>query len=117
MENSEAGYPVFSPKRFVYISLIPNLVFLLSIVICLFVCKKAYADGTASRTHFLANLAMLVFAAVYSVLVAIFSMRRFSRKHYLAGAFFILQFFATAFLTYWLYLILGLFGFGYALKG
>lgn len=117
MEEADSVVPVFSFRRFALRSLLPNLVLLSVLLVIIFWCKSAYADTSATRVNFLVNLIAMVFAWIYAILLAIFSVIRFSRRQYMAGLILLGQFFLTAFMSYWLFVILSVFGFAYAMKG
>ena len=117
MEDTLPVTPAFSQKRFVLRSLLPNAVVTLTFVCLLFWCKSAYEATTATRTNFLANLIALPLCWTHSLLLLIFCIRRFIKKQAMAGMTFLLHAFFSASVGYWLYLILALYGWAYAMKG
>ncbi len=84
-------------------------------IMLLLVIRPQYTDRSADRIDFLLNLAILVVCWVHTLLILIFSMRRFSRKQIAAGGIFLVHFFASAFLSFYAYMMINI-GWVYALK-
>jgi apolipoprotein N-acyltransferase len=91
------------------------LVTLTFAILLLLVIRPQYTDRSADRTDFLMNLAILVVCWVHTLLILIFSMRRFARKQLPHGGIYILHFFASASLGFYAYMMLNI-GWIYALK-
>lgn len=117
MEDTLPAIPAFSLKRFLLRSVLPNAAVTLAFVVILFWCKTAYEQTTATRTNFLANLIALPVCWTHTLLLLIFSVRRFVKRQVTAGLSFLLHAFFSASVGYWLYLILALYGWAYAMKG
>jgi hypothetical protein len=84
-------------------------------VMLLIVIRPQYADRSADRSDFLMNLALLVICWVHTLLILIFSMRRFAKKHIAPGGIFLLHFFLSASLGFYAYMMVNI-GWIYALK-
>jgi len=91
------------------------LVTLTCAVLLLLVIRPQYADRSADRTDFLMNLGLLVVCWVHTLLILIFSMRRFAKKHMAAGGIFLLHFALSSGLSFYAYMMLNI-GWIYALK-
>lgn len=91
------------------------LVTLTFAVMLLIVIRPQYADRSADRMDFLMNLVLLVICWVHTLLILIFSMRRFAKKQAGAGAIYILHFLASASLGFYAYMMINI-GWIYALK-
>jgi hypothetical protein len=107
----------FSFQKFFLRAWLINLLFTLTFGIILIVSYHNYDNFTATRTTFLTNLIVLPIAWVHTMLILIFSLRRFSRKQFTAGIIFLMHFFVSSVVSYYLYLILALFGWTCAMKG
>jgi hypothetical protein len=84
-------------------------------VMLLLVIRPQYADRSADRMDFLVNLVILVLCWVHTLLILIFSMRRFAKKQMAPGGIYILHFFASASLGFYAYMMINI-GWIYALK-
>lgn len=104
-------------KSFLLRSWLINLVFTIAFLVILVVVRKHYTDTSALRTDFLINLIALPICATHSVLLLIFALRRFAKRHVVPGIVFLVQFLVSGVITYYLYLILALFGWAYTMKG
>jgi len=107
----------FSFQRFFLRVWLANLIFTLTFAIVLFFCHLYYENFTATRTTFLTNLIVLPIAWVHTMLIFIFSIRRFSKKQIAAGICLFLHFLFSAVVGYYLYLLLAIFGWTCAMKG
>lgn len=92
------------------------LLTLIFAIILLLIVRVHYTHQTATRTDFLLNLGTLIVCWVHTLLILIFSMRRFSRKQIPAGGIFLVHFFLSAFLSFYAYMMINI-GWIYALKG
>jgi hypothetical protein len=70
-------------------------------VLLVLIVRPHYADFTATHKHLLINLAAMILCWVHTLLILIFSMRRFSRKETNPGLIFLLHFFLSATLGYY----------------
>ena len=84
-------------------------------VLLLIIIRPQYADRSANRADFLLNLGILIVCWVHTLLILIFAMRRFARKHIAPGGIFLLHFFLSASLGFYAYMMLNI-GWIYALK-
>jgi hypothetical protein len=107
----------FSFRRFFLRSWLWNLLFSTVFTLGFSWCYLEYRDLTATRPVFLTNLALLAIVWVHALLLLIFSLRRFFRKELMAGGCFFVQFMFSVLLGYYLYIIIALFGWAYAMKG
>jgi len=97
-------YLVPSFRHFFIRSWLFNIVLTLTFGILLLVVWRHYVSTHATRTDCLINLSMLAVCSTHTLLLAIFSVRRFSRKHSKQG---------VIFLVYYLYLAFAVFGVAY----
>jgi len=104
-------------KAFFLRSWLINLILTAGFIVILFVVWNHYTNATALRTDFLVNLIALPICATHTVLLLIFALRRFAKKHVVAGVVFLVQFIASGVIVYYLYLILAIFGWAYTMKG
>lgn len=84
-------------------------------VMLLLVVRVHYTDRTANKTDFLLNLAALPLIWTHTLLILIFSMRRFSRKQVMPGLIYLVHFFASASLGFYAYLMMAI-GWMYSMK-
>ncbi len=116
METSSLA-PEFSFKRFLIRSVLVNVVFTAVFAAILFWCNGQYSHVTANRTTFLLNIIALPVVWTHSLLLLIFAIRRFARKNIVAGLIFFTHFLLSGAIGYWLYIILALYGWAFAMKG
>jgi hypothetical protein len=91
-----------SLRRFVLRSWIYHgTVTLIFFVLLVLIVRPHYADFTATHNDLLINLVAMILCWVHTVLILIFSMRRFSRKESTPGLIFLLHFFLSATLGYY----------------
>ncbi len=109
--------PEFSFKRFLLRSVLVNAVFTAIFAGILFWCNSEYNHVTANRSTFLLNIGTLLVAWTHSMLLLIFAIRRFARKNIVAGLIFFTHFLLSGAIGYWLYVILALYGWAFAMKG
>ncbi|HTF05846.1 MAG TPA: hypothetical protein VK826_17580, partial [Bacteroidia bacterium] len=93
-------YLVPSFRHFFIRSWLFNIVLTLTFGILLLVVWRHYVSTHATRTDCLINLSILAVCSTHTLLLAIFSVRRFSRKHTKQGVIFLAHFFASAILVY-----------------
>ncbi len=99
--------PAFSLKRFIFRPWVWHfLVTLTFVFVLVFIIRYDLTHQKANRGDFLLNLACLPLCAVHSILILIFSMRRFSRKERIPGLIFLLHFLFSATLTFYAYMLL-----------
>lgn len=91
------------------------LVTLTFAIVLLIIIRPQYTDRSANRIDFLLNLGIMVVCWVHTILILIFSMRRFARKQTAPGAIYLFHFLASAFLAFYAYMMINI-GWLYALK-
>lgn len=85
-------------------------------IVLLAIVRVHYADRSATRIDFLINLVSLPLTWTHTVLILIFSMRRFAKKQTVPGIIYLAHFFASAFLGFYAYMMMAA-GWLYAMKG
>lgn len=70
-------------------------------ILLVMVVRPHYADFTATHQDLIINLISLILCSVHTLLILIFSMRRFFRKEVSPGLIFLLHFLLSASLTYY----------------
>jgi hypothetical protein len=106
-------YIVPSFRHFFIRSWLFNIVLTLALGITLWVVWHHYGSTKATRSDCILNLIILVICSTHTLLLAIFAIRRFSRKHPKQGLIFLGHFFVSAILAYYTYLAFAVFGVAY----
>ncbi|HLG03684.1 MAG TPA: hypothetical protein VI731_08825 [Bacteroidia bacterium] len=106
MEETAENSPQFSFTSFFFYSWLYNLLFLAAFVAVFIWCASGYQQLEETRTRFLVNIGVMPVAVTHSVLLLIFSVRRFMRGNHLAGGIFFLQCLATSALVYNFYALI-----------
>jgi hypothetical protein len=109
--------PSLSLKKFLLTAWIWHFLVTLVFMSLLVMVYRNYSDISATRTDFLINLIAMPLCWTHTILILIFSMRRFARKQPLPGLIYLGHFFGSAVAGYYLYVILMLFGWAYTMKG
>ncbi|HEU4719617.1 MAG TPA: hypothetical protein VFU15_17355 [Bacteroidia bacterium] len=104
-------------KKFLLRTVLGNSVLTGCFVAALLTCNMRYTSGTATRETFLLNLVSLLMCSVHTVLVLIFSLRRFAKKETLNGIILLAYFFLSSAIVYFLFFLLSFFGFFFSMKG
>lgn len=85
-------------------------------IILLAIVRVHYSDRSATRIDFLMNLASLPLVWTHTVLILIFSMRRFAKKQAMPGLIYFVHFILSAGLGFYAYMMMAA-GWLYAMKG
>jgi hypothetical protein len=116
-QNNTLPVQANSYKRFFYRVWIPNLIVTFVFAVILLNCWNQYVAITATRITFLTNLICLVLVWIHTVLLVIFSIRRFLKKQIYAGISLVVHLFISGIIGFYFFTILSLFGWVYAMKG
>ncbi|GAB4142224.1 MAG: hypothetical protein Fur0041_17350 [Bacteroidia bacterium] len=103
-------------KQFILRYLIWNFVITAVFLSVFWWCNMHYVGLTANRTVFLTNLIALPLVSTHTVLILIFSIRRFVRKHTVFGLIYFAHFLLSSVIAYYLWVAFALFGWAYAMK-
>ena len=106
-----------SLSQFLIRSWLVHFIFTIAFVIVVLLVKSHYSDGSATRTDFLVNLISLPLCWTHTIIVLMLSLKRFARKNTMPGLIYLVHFFLSSFLGYYLFMILSIYGWAYTMKG